>query len=297
MLSMRVLLIHNRYRFPGGEDIAVAADVSLLREGGHQVLVHEVVNPTGQAATASALARVPWNLSARQEVQQRIWEFRPDVVHVHNIWFSLGPLVLRAAAQAGIPVVMTAHNYRLICAGGTLFRDGRVCGECVGSHPWRAVAHRCYRDSRVASFASALTTAVHRAAATWDGVTYFLAPTAFVREQLVAGGIPGERVRVRSNYAPDPGSRPNPPSWSSMVLFVGRLTNEKGVEGLVHAWEQLASDKLELVIVGDGPLRERLEARCSPNIRFTGHLPPGDVASLMLRARCLTVPTPAAFLM
>jgi hypothetical protein len=136
------LLIHNRYRLPGGEDIAVAADATLLREAGHDVVLHEAVNPTGQLRTARALALAPWNPTARHELKGVISRARPDIVHAHNTWFAIGPAPLREVRDAGIPLVMTTHNYRLVCAAGTLFRDGQLCEDCVGTHPWRGVLRR-----------------------------------------------------------------------------------------------------------------------------------------------------------
>jgi glycosyltransferase involved in cell wall biosynthesis len=284
-------MIHNRYRLPGGEDVAVAADCALLRDSGHHVVLHEAVNPTGRVAAARALAVAPWNASAVRAIGVRIRELQPDIVHVHNTWFALGPAPLRQIRDAGIPMVMTTHNFRLVCVAGTLFRDGHLCEECVGTHPWRGVLHRCYRDSAAASLASAVTIATHRAAKTWDGVSVYLAPSAFIRDRLVLGGVPMDRVRVRSNHAPDPGPRVMAPSKSSIVLVVGRLTAEKGVDVLVDAWARHRPGHLELVLVGEGPLRDSLEARAVPGVRFTGQLDRSAVDGLMQRARWLAVPS------
>jgi glycosyltransferase involved in cell wall biosynthesis len=288
---MRVLVIHNRYRLPGGEDVAASADISLLRDAGHDVVVHEVVNPSGQVATARALAMAPWNEQERRRLRRVIEEVRPDIAHAHNTWFALGPAPLREMHRADIPLVVTTHNYRLLCVAGTLFRDGHACCDCVGTNPWRGVLHRCYKDSAVASLASALTISTHRIARTWDHVSTFLAPSTFVRDRLVEGGLPAERIRVRSNHTADPGPRSRPPSASNRILFVGRLSKEKGVDLLLDAWSRLPPSALELLLVGDGPERPALEARGVPNVGFTGRVGADSVTELMGSARCLVVPS------
>src|SRR5882724_11083678 len=134
---MRLLLVHNRHREPGGEDRVVDAEAQLLRSAGHDVGVEIWANPTG-VHTLSAFARAPWNASAAREIASLVSEARPDVVHVHNTWFAMSPAVLPAIHDVGVPLVMTVHNYRLMCADHTLFRDGAICRDCVGRGPWRA---------------------------------------------------------------------------------------------------------------------------------------------------------------
>ena len=147
--ALRVLQIHNRYREPGGEDAVAAAEADLLRGCGHAVIEHHVTNPSGGVAAAASLAAAPWNPASAREMRRAIRESAPDVAHLHNTWFTLSPSVLGALSGAGVPVVMTLHNYRLVCANALLFREGRPCRDCVGRSPWPGVRHRCYHDSIV----------------------------------------------------------------------------------------------------------------------------------------------------
>lgn len=287
---MRVLQVHTRYREPGGEDVVVASDARLLEEAGHEVVRHDAANAEGARAAVDLLT-APWNVRAAAAVRDAVRRTGPDIVHVHNTWFALGPAPVRAVAALGVPIVATLHNYRMVCAPGTLFRDGRTCEDCVGTHPWHAVQHRCYRSSAAASTAAALTISTHRRARTWDRVSEFLALTEFAKGVFVAGGVPAERITVRSNAAVDPGPRPAPPSMSRTVLFVGRLSREKGVDLLVDAWATSPPTGLELVVVGDGPLKGELERRGVQGVRLVGHRSPADVRRLMLEARAVAIPS------
>lgn len=289
---MRILQLHTRYREPGGEDAVVAAEARILRAAGHHVAAHIAENPTGAGATAMALARSPWNRTAAARVRAAVETEHPDVVHVHNTWYALSPAVLSAVRDAGVPVVVTLHNYRLVCANGVLYRDGHPCTDCVGRLPWPGVVHRCYRDSAAASAAVAGGIVAHRTRRTWArDADLVLTLTAYAREQLLQGGLDPERTVVKHNFVADPGPRAVPPSAARSVVYVGRLSPEKGVLALVDAWRSARRSDLELVIIGDGPLRSEVEKRAGSTVRVLGHRPPHDVRKTMLAARAVAVPS------
>jgi glycosyltransferase involved in cell wall biosynthesis len=289
---LKILQVHTQYREQGGEDAVVRAEGELLAAAGHEVVVHMARNPSGAVATGASLATSAWNPLAARQLHDLARRVRPDVAHVHNTWFALSPSVLTALAAAAVPVVMTLHNYRLVCANANLFRDGHVCEDCVGSHPWHGVRHRCYRGSLVASIPAAGTIALHRALGTWNRhVRLFLALNEFARTRFIRGGLPADKVHVKPNFVSDPGSRPSPPSRSRTVLFVGRLESEKGVETLLDAWDAWGSSGYELVLIGDGRLRPALQRRARPGIRLTGSLPREAVLAWMLRSRALVFPS------
>jgi glycosyltransferase involved in cell wall biosynthesis len=289
---MRILQVHTRYRYEGGEDAVARAEAALLTQAGHEVVPYVAENPSGAGPTAAAMLASPWNAAAARRLRAAARRARPDVAHVHNTWFALTPSVVAALDGLGVPVVVTLHNYRLVCANASLFRDGRPCEDCVGTHPWHGVQHRCYRGSAVSSAAVAATISLNRAVGTWDRhVRLFLALNDFARDRFVAGGLPADRVWVKPNSVADPGPRPGPPSGSPTVLFAGRLTPEKGVGVLLEAWRRLAPAALELVVAGDGPMRTELERRPPPGVRFVGQLGPAAVQEWMLRSRALVFPT------
>jgi glycosyltransferase involved in cell wall biosynthesis len=288
---LRVLQVHNRYRQRGGEDGVVASEAALLRDHGHEVIEHAANNPDGAGAAAS-LAMAPWNPVSARAIRRAVQEHAPDVAHVHNTWFTLSPSVIGALHRSNIPVVMTLHNFRLVCVNALLFRDGKPCQDCVGHSPWSGVKHRCYRDSAGQSAVAAVTVSFNRARGTWvNGVDRFIAPSRGLRDTMVAGGLPADRMIVRPHAVADVGARTRPPSTSSTVLYAGRVSGEKGVDVLLDAWARARPPELELVIVGDGPLRESLEQRGVPGVRFTGELPVEAVRGLMLDSRALMFPS------
>ena len=288
---MRILQIHNRYREPGGEDIVVAAEAELLRSAGHEVHQFQVENPPGAVAAATAFAASPWNPLAAKRLRGVVTSFGPQVAHVHNTWFSLTSSVLASLQRLHVPVVVTLHNYRFMCANGLLFRDGAPCELCVGQHPWNAVRYRCYRDSIPASTMAAAAITISSQRGSWErNVDLFLALTEFARSRFIAAGLPEARIRVKPNFVDDPGPRPRPPSASATVLYVGRISPEKGLEGALRAWASAPND-LELLVIGDGPQRAELEKGASGRVRFLGRLSPDEAMRHMREARALLFPS------
>jgi glycosyltransferase involved in cell wall biosynthesis len=289
---VRVLQLHTPYRQPGGEDAVVRAEAELLRRSGHEVVQYQAQNPPDAAGAIGSLALSPWNPLQARRVQGLAERVRPDVAHVHNTWYAQSPAVLWALRRSGVPTVMTLHNYRLVCANGQLFRDGAPCEDCVGASPWHGVQHGCYRDSMVLSVPAAGTIALHDRLRTWSRtVDRFVVLSEFAAERLVRGGLPPDRIELKPNFVADPGPRACPAAASATVLYVGRLSPEKGVELLVEAWRELGDGPLELVVVGDGPLRERLARRPVARLRLAGQLPAAEVRRHMLAARALVLPS------
>src|ERR1700722_19262015 len=234
---MHILQVHNSYRQRGGEDTVVAADAQLLRSAGHDVTQYIVPNPVGSVETAVRLGLSLWNPAAGRRFREQLEAAMPDVVHIHNTWFSVTPSVAYEARRAGVPVVMTLHNYRLSCANGQFFRNGRQCTDCLKGTALNGLLHRCYQDSYAASAFAAANTGIHRQLGTWKkNVDLFLCLTEFAKARFIEAGIPEDKLRVRHNCQPDPGERTVPASSSHQVAYIGRLASEKGVRGLLESW-------------------------------------------------------------
>jgi glycosyltransferase involved in cell wall biosynthesis len=294
---MKIVIVHNTYQQPGGEDVAVAAESSLLERRGHTVIRYSRSND--EMAMMSAPRRLLMvkdmihSEKSKREILDLLRDERPDLVHVHNTFMMVSPSVFEACREAGIPVVQTLHNYRLLCPGWSLCREGKVCEECIESGLWRGVWHGCYRDSRLMTAAVTLMLKVHRMRGTWShDVGGYVALTNFARDKFIEGGLPASRIGVKPNFLElDPGKRS---SSGGFALFVGRLSAEKGPEVLLRAWQKLKGT-IPLVIMGDGPLREPLESEAAAqnlsNVTFAGWRSRGEILSAMKSASLLITPS------
>ena len=287
---MKVLQIHTRYQQSGGEDTVVNAEADLLRGAGHDVTLFEARNDTGRTALAQFSGAI-WNPRAASRLATHIAARRPDVAHIHNTWFAMSPSIVRVLRKANVPTVMTLHNYRLTCSNALLLRDGKPCEKCVEGSALQAIRYRCYR-SRPESMIAAITIGVHRQRGTWeDNIDVFLALTDFMKTIMVRSGIAAEKIVVKPNSAPDPGRRPEAVADSDTVVFVGRLSPEKGIDRLVEAWNVSTPPGLRLKVVGAGPLLRDLQKRASASIEFVGSVPSSEVQKHLLSARALVFPS------
>jgi glycosyltransferase involved in cell wall biosynthesis len=294
---MKIAVVHNTYQRPGGEDMVVAAETSLLERYGHKVVRYSRSNDEIAAMSRPERLFMVKDLihseKSKKELHALLRTEKPDVVHVHNTFMMMSPSVYEACWDAGIPVVQTLHNYRLLCPGWSLSRNGEVCEECLNHGLWRGVWHGCYRDSKLMTAAVALMLQVHRAKGTWnESIDGYVALTNFARKKFIQGGLPGAAVHVKPNFlAEDPGERT---SEGRSVLFIGRLSAEKGVKVLVEAWKKISAP-IPLVIMGDGPLRHLLEAeaptRGLANITFTGWRTRAEILVAMKQASVVVIPS------
>lgn len=282
---MKVLILHNKYRQPGGEDQVARAEIRLLCERGVDVYEYEVDNET-----VSPLASA-WSRDSYEKVREVCRRFRPDIAHVHNFWLKLTPSVHAACRESGAATVQTLHNFRLLCTNGLFLRNSEVCEDCLGKSPWRGVVRRCYRDSFAASAGVARMIVLNRRRGTWDrDVDAFIVLSHAARERFEAAGFAPERLYLKANFCEDPGEMETPPSGSDMVLCAGRLSPEKGINVLLDAWKGQSG---RLLIAGDGPERAPLErqARGLRGVTFFGRVDADAMGKLYGKARVVALPS------
>lgn len=282
---MRIAVIHTRYRRRGGEEVVAETESRLLQQHGHEVI--EIGFDNASFARHGALrvaAGTVWNRAAHHRVREVLTAVRPDVVHVHNTFPAASPAVFAAARD--LPLVHTLHNYRWLCPAATLLRAGRPCEVCVGRLPVPGVIHACYGGDRRASAVVAAMLVAHRLRRTLDHVDRFIALTEFARGKFVQAGFPTERVVVKPNSAPV-GPPRTPSDEPPFALFVGRLSEEKGVRVLADAWRGGGLPPLE--VIGDGPARDLLEG--VPGVRLVGSKTREQVRGRMASATALVMPS------
>ena len=282
----RVLIVHNGYQYRGGEDAVVDSEISLLRAHGHEVAVYRRDNSEiiGMSKPTLALNTL-WSRRTVHEVERVIADFHPDVIHAHNTFPLISPALYWAAERAGVPVIQTLHNFRLMCLHPMFLRDGKVCEDCSGRLPWRGVARKCYRASATQSAVLAGMLVLHRGLRTYrNKVTRYIALNEFCRNKFIEGGLPVERIVVKPNFV-------DVPAFDEELrqggLFVGRLSAEKGIDVLLRAMDQLPACQLK--VVGIGPEEAPLSSRT--NIQRFGFLPRDQIFRHMQGAAYLVMPS------
>lgn len=284
--TMRILIAHNAYQHRGGEDSVVEDEIALLRVNGHEVETyfrnnHEVDDMSRVDAARQTL----WSARTVDDLLGLIEKFRPDIVHAHNTFPLISPSLYWAAGRAGVPVVQTLHNFRLSCLNALFLREGRVCEDCLGRVPWRGVVRRCYRDSGTTSAVLAGMLVLHRALGTYrNKVARYIALNAFCRNKFIEAGLPAERIVIKPNFVDFPGPQP---TTRKGLLFVGRLSAEKGIATLAEAMALLPDARLR--VAGDGPERHRLEE--VSGIERLGSVAPEQVRCEMSGATALVIPS------
>lgn len=293
---MKVVIAHNRYaaKQPSGENAIVDAETAQLAEAGVEVVPFSRSSDEIPGLPVSRKLLLPispiYNGDSARALAALVKTERPDILHLHNPYPLLSPWIIRTAHQHGVRVVQTVHNYRQVCSSGLYFRDGHVCRDCAGRRfGLPAIRHACYRGSRAQSAIMATTLAVHRG--TWHTVDRYIALTSQIADHLREYGVPADRITIKPNGIPDPGSPPSDPGDG--FLFAGRLSEEKGLRLLLDAWRRREVSSLgPLRIAGDGPLRPEAEAAAErADVTYLGPLPGPRVRAAIRAARCVVVPS------
>jgi len=282
----RILVVHNRYRWSGGEDVVAEAEVALLRDHGHEVETYCRDNDAIGAMPRMAVAQETlWSSRTTDDLNDRIVSFRPDVVHVHNTFPLVSPSLFWVAARKRIPVVQTLHNFRLLCPQAMFLRENHVCEDCLGTAPWRSVVRRCYHDSAAESAVLTGMLMLHRALGTYrHKVTRYIALNRFCHDKFIEGGLPAERISIKPNFVDIPHTAEKKRADG---LFVGRLAPEKGIDLLLAALDRLPGTMID--VVGDGPEMNRMKRH--PGARYAGALTHDGVLERMQSAAFLVMPS------
>jgi len=292
---MKIQFIHNSYQQAGGEDKVVAAEVELLRNHGHDVQLWNVDNKdlsSGLKEKIRIALATSYSSASRAIARDKLRHFRPEVVHVHNFFPQISPSVYDACLDEGIPVVQTLHNYRPICPCGMLLRQGKICEQCISNSPYQAVWYRCYRRSILGTLIVAHMVAQHRKQGTWQHkVNRFIVLTDFSKGKFVEAGFPADKIVVKANFLlHDPLPKMTRPNRTTpgFALFVGRISEEKGIKTLLQAWATF-DDKSLLKVAGVGPLEALLQGK--NNVAALGWQRAAEIGSLMQQASFLIMPS------
>lgn len=294
----KVLIIHNFYQQSGGEDKVVEQESAMLRSRGieieHYYVHNDSIQSRGLANMAKLAVEAAWSLPEFKRIKKLLLQVKPDVVHVHNFFPVISPSVYHACERLGIPVVQTLHNYRLICPAATFMRGNKVCEKCLHGTLLHSIRHGCYRGSQLQTIPVAAMIKFNDLIGTWrHKVSRYIALTEFARDKFAESGIPLDRIAVKPNFIHHKTMKTQYDSNDRYLLFVGRISAEKGVRNLLQAWSQLEDrGGLRLVIIGDGPEKAELAAAYpQEDVRFLGKQDGDTVLDCMSRAMYVMVPS------
>ena len=291
-MPLKVLLVHNRYQLPGGEDIAFNSEGDILRQRGLEVITYTDDNRvlTNRLPLKSAIETI-WSSRTYRILRKLIRGTCPDVVHFHNTFLRISPSAYYACKAEKVPVIQTLHNYRLLCPSANFFRNNQICELCLGKKvPLPGIRYACYRNSRSQTAVITTMLAVHNWIKTYlETVHTYITPTNFSRQKFIEGGFPESKIIVKPHFLfPDPGIKTR---LGEYALFVGRLSPEKGISCLLESWEKIIN--IPLHIIGDGPMASDVakHAENYPNIKWLGALSRDQVLDHMKNAKILVFPS------
>ncbi len=297
---MKILLVHSFYgsSAPSGENSVFEQEMKLLSDAGHTVHCFtkssDIDIPKGIIGLVKVGLTTPWNNKVREEFERVLKHFKPDIIHVHNTFPNISPSIFWANRKM-IPIVITLHNYRLLCPAAIPMLNGKICLQCMESNNTvYSVKNGCYRNSKLATIPLAFSVALHKKICTWiNKVDGFIALTDFQKDLMGKYGLPIEKIYVKPNFF---SGKPCVINWNerkNVVVFAGRISKEKGVNTLINAWLRWGQDAPELHIFGDGPEKLILKEKTQllKNVIWHGQCPGSTVFEAISYSKLIVLPS------
>lgn len=290
--KQNVLMVHNYYQIPGGEDTVVANEKQMLEEHGHKVILYSRHNNELKQMNKFQKLFLPittiFNPRTYREIKQLIKQEKIDIVHVHNTLSLISPAVYYAARSMKTPVVQTVHNFRLLCPAATFYRDGHICEDCVKYGLKCAVKHNCYRGSKIQTLACVINTKIHRATGIYGKISY-ICLSEFNKNKLIElKEIKENQIYVKPNFTYQPETENEK---GSFYLFIGRVEEIKGLDILLGAFAKLP--QYQLCIAGTGNDLEKYKTMVRQkgieNVSFLGFLKDNELQKALEGAKAIIV--------
>lgn len=296
MKKDNVLIVHNYYKVPGGEDSVVRNEEKLLRDNGHKVVIYSRDNREIDKKNILKKIMVPFesifSIKTYREIKEIIKREKIEIVHVHNTLPLISSSVYYAAKNCGVPVVQTLHNFRLLCPGATFTKGNIICEECLEKGLMCAVKSRCYRQSFIQTIVLVLNLIFNRIVGTYNKVDAFISLTEFNKKKFI-GLLPEDKIFVKPNFANQNYLENSDNEEKGYFLFLGRIDEIKGIDLLLESWKDIKDVKL--LIVGKGPYEEKakeyVKVNNMNNIEFLGYKDKHDVLEIISKAIALIIPS------
>lgn len=293
----RILVVHNYYQIPGGEDSVVKNEVEMLENHGYDVTLYTRNN--NELRTGNMLKKIflpfftIFNFRTYYDIKRIVKRDKIDIIHVHNTLSLISYSVYYAAKKCKIPVVQTIHNFRLICPNALLYRQGNVCEECLEQGLKCGVQYKCYRNSRLQTLVWVINLKIHRMTGIFKTINY-ICLTEFNKNKLLRlKQLKPQNVFIKPNFVRGV-TEQNMDRRSDYLIYIGRLEEIKGMSVLIEAWKEMGNTAPKLLMCGTGPL----ESYCATNIeqyhlniQLKGYVENIEIRNLLRNARALILPT------
>lgn len=297
--KQNILLVHNYYQIPGGEDTVVANEKKMLEEHGHEVLLYSRNN--AEIRKMSKMQKIfllpfitVFNVRTFRDIRKIIKDNNVDIVHVHNTLNLISPSVYYAARSCKVPIVQTIHNFRFICPNATLYRDGHICEDCIEKGLVCAVRHNCYRGSKIETLACVINAKLHRLTGIYKKLR-FVCLTEFNKSKLLSlNQIKNSGIFIKPNFAKCDGKMIPREKRENQFVFAGRLDRLKGIGILLRAWKEMGDFSVRLIVCGTGPEEKWCKDFVSENhlnVEMKGFVSNEEVRKLLSNSKALILPT------
>ena len=286
---MKILQIHNEYIYKGGEETVVDEERNLLLKNDYKV--YQLIRKNNEEIVSlSQKLNVAKNLSyskkSYQIIEKEIIKIKPDIAHIHNTFPLWTFSVIDACKKLKIPVVMTAHNFRLICAKGVFYKDQQICEKCLWSSPFNAVKYGCFQNSIIKSIpVSYLINKTKRGLNIINKLNKLIVLTDFAKKKFLEAKFPENKIIIKPNFISSK-SDIEINHKTKDFIYASRLSEEKGIIDLINAHKQF---KFNLKICGDGPLKNFVNQQ--KKINYLGFLSDNGVNRELAKSKFLIFPS------
>lgn len=295
MKKEKILIVHNYYQVPGGEDTVVANEKKMLEDNGHEVIMYtrhnDEIKECGLLGKVKLAFETIYSFKTKREVKKIIKENNIDIVHVHNTLPLISPSVYKAARDCGVKVVQTVHNFRLICPAATFTCNGSICEECLSKGLKCAIKNKCYRNSRFQTILVVVMLMINRFIGSYKNVNTYIVLTEFSKNKM--SNFTSNKIAIKPNFTNNDKNKILSATKRKYFLFVGRLDKLKGINILLDTWKCLRNETL--IIVGSGPEKEYINSYITENrmdnIKLLGKVESNKVKELMAYAKAVIVPS------
>jgi len=286
---MKILQIHNEYKYRGGEDIVVEEEKKILLKNNCKVfqLIKKNINEiTSIYKIINIVKNLNYSIISKNEVLDNLDRIKPDLVHIHNTFPLWSYSVIDACNEKKIPVVMTLHNFRMICANGTFYRNNQVCEKCLQSSVFNSVKYGCYQNSKLKSIpVSLMINNSNKGLSIVNKLNKIIVLSEFAKKKFLEANFPKNKIVIKPNFIFDKIKCKKNISKSGF-LYASRLSEEKGILDLIKAFKKFNFD---LNVCGDGPLKSKLENETK--IKYLGFLSKKKLLNLLMKTKFLIFPS------